>query len=101
LSQSKWSENGRYRLALSVPLLDSPDSVVDSFTSTAFNEEFKTLMMYLEGRDQGSDKRTNEMFNRVTVSFHEYYSPHILEKGEAGKVARVTYSELFKLRMEE
>jgi hypothetical protein len=27
--------------ASSVPLLDSPDSVADSFTSTAFNEALK------------------------------------------------------------
>jgi hypothetical protein len=58
-------------------------------------------MMYLDGRNQGLDKRANELFNHVTASFHEDYAPHILERGEVGKVTQVTYSEFFKLRMKE
>jgi hypothetical protein len=51
--------------------------------------------------ETSSDKRANELFNHMTASFHKYYSPHILEKGEVGKVTQVMYSEFFELRMKE
>jgi len=43
-------------------------------------------VLYLDGRNQGSDKRANEQFNHVTAFMNTRYSPHILEKGEVGKV---------------